>query len=120
MTSILCMLALWQPATTPPAAPKDVRGVAITFSTTTDAWFSVTLKKEGEDWEDVLPQPTADAECDCFFAALPRSGLNFDVIFSMGSRPQIQIPGADELLIADGPGILDVASLNNFGLHQIF
>lgn len=119
MTSILWMLALWQPATTPAAEPRDVRGVAITFSGTSDAWFSVTLKKEGEDWEDVLPQPGADTECDCFLAALPRSGFDFDVIFSRSSRPQIQLPGVDQLLIPSA-GVLDEVSLNNFGLHQIF
>lgn len=118
MTPILCMLAMWQPAPQPPALPSDVRGVAITWIDSSSSWFSVTLKREGEDWEDVLPLIT-DAECDCFFAALPRSGLDFEVVFSRNGRPQIQVPGADDLIL-DSTGILDEVLVNNFGLHQVF
>ncbi len=122
MTSILCALALWQPATTPPVVTKDVRGVAITLPDSGRDWFEVTLKREGEDWEDVLPERPDRPDCaKSFFAGLPWSGLDFEVVFSRNSRaPHIEVPDADELIIPEGAGILDAVLLNNFGLHQTF
>ena len=75
MTSVLCVLALWQPATAPLSVPKDVRGVAITLTSAGADWFEVTLKKCGEDWDDVLPEPAEDAEsANRFYAGIPWSG----------------------------------------------
>lgn len=117
MTSILCALTLWQPVAIPPV-PKDVRGVVIE---TGQNWFEVTLKREGEDWEDVLPDRVEEEGLSCFFAGCPWGGLDFKVIFShQNKQPCVEVLKAEELVLPGGATVLDEAHLNNFGLHQTF
>lgn len=122
MTFILCALVLLQPATSPPpAATKAVRGVAITLPDAGRNWFEVTLKRAGEDWEDVLTDRGEAAGCtNCIFAGLPWGGYDFEVVLSRRSAPRVRLLDGDQLVLPEGAGILDEVLLNNFGLHQTF